>query len=343
MFSDGVSIQQHGSSRKFPELWLLISLITGVAVLTQAFGLSQDWENYVGMFDAIRLDGLHAEGVERIEFGFKWLSAFLVGSTLSNLEVYAVISALSIFMKCAAISSLGKDCFSYLLAMLFYMVCIAPLHEFTQLRAAIAISALFLCYAYLVTGRFFWATVFALVAAGFHLSALLVYPAMVFSALVIRGVIHPTRFRVLFLSLSVFAVVTSVIAFAIAYFEEVFLVVSAYQELGFGDDAVNPLSPSVLLNVGFFSASILFWDSLTPSMRNIVVFQAIGLAVFFATMEFQVVAFRIFELFQAFTPFFVVDGFKNADVRVRLFLVGYVALSLSAYSYIYFFSGKFFL
>jgi hypothetical protein len=332
-----------GQAQRYFGLWLFISMLVPLTVLTQVFGESQDWENYAGMFDAVRSDGLQAEGVERIEIGFKSLSSILIFLSLTNAEVYAVISAISLIIKCAAVNKLSGSRAAFVFGMAFYVVCVAPLHELTQLRAALAITFLFVSYSRVFSGGYIGAVLSAAAAACFHLSASLVFLPLTAVFLFKKGFFEATRLKVVLLGVSVFFVTASAIAIAILYFEDLLLVVSAYQELGFGDEVINPFSPSVLLNVIFLIAGFFLWSDITPNMRCVLAFQAIGTAFFFATLEFQVVAFRVFELFQAFVVFFVVDGVMSRHRRVRGFTYAYAFVALAAYSYIYFFSGNFFL
>lgn len=275
------------STPRYVGLWILVSVISALIVLTQVLGESQDWENYVRMFDAIRVDGLQTEGVERIEIGFKWLSSVLIFLSLTNTEVYAVIAAISLILKCVAVNGVSGSRAAFVFGMVFYLVCVAPLHELTQLRAAMSISFLFLSYWQIVRGGFVSAVLFAAAAAFFHLSALLVFFPLILVFFLRKGFFDATRTKIILLGLAFFFLTASAVAVAIFYLEDLLLVVSAYQQLGFGDEAVNPLSPSVLINIFFFVVGIFLWDDMTSNMRGVLVFQTIGIAVFLQRWIFK--------------------------------------------------------
>lgn len=140
----GPSPTRSRASSWFPLLWAAIIVIFILTVIGEFFGESQDWQNYVNFFDALRASGTGVEGTaERVELGFKLLALSLITFSLSNLSIYAVISAVSLFVKCIAINSFTKKRFVFIIATGFYLVCTAPLHELTQVRAALAISMLF--------------------------------------------------------------------------------------------------------------------------------------------------------------------------------------------------------
>jgi len=331
------------STPRYVGLWILVSMLIALIVLTQVLGESQDWENYSGIFDAIRADGMQAEAVERLEVGFVWVSKLLIDLSFSNLEVYAIFAAASVALKCAAINRFSSGAVAFFLAIIFYLVCFAPLHELTQLRAAVSIALLFYSYALLMSGRVFSAVFFAAVAVVFHLSAVVLYPLFFMVYLCQKGVFAPTRAKAVCLGLGTYVFASLLVASLIAYFGDFLLIAAAYQDLGFGEAAVNPFSPFVLLNLGVVASGLVLWPALTPNMRYIIIFQLAGAAVFFATPGFQVVAFRIYELLQSFLVFFVADGVRSRDLLIRLLTVGFTITSIAAYSYIYFFSGGFFL
>lgn len=328
---------------KFVLLWVFISFSVAAASFFQAFGESQDWENYIRILDSIRAEGLMAEGVERIEIGFKFISAMLIGMSLSNGEIYAVFVAASLLLKCVAVNGVAIDRGAFSWGILFYVVSIAPLHELTQLRAALSISFLFLAYAALINKRIGSVIIASALAAVFHMSALIIFPALLIVYFFEKSLLKITPHGIIYFATGFYFLITAIAALAIAYFEDVFLVVSAYQELGFGDEAVNPFAPSVILTCVFIFGGLILWPDITPNMRYILGFQAIGLSFFFATSVFQVIAFRVLELFQAFTVFFVVEGVRSASCAVRFFSLSFILMALAAYSYIYFFSGRFFI
>jgi hypothetical protein len=329
--------------RWFPWLWLSVGSIVFLVVVTGLFGESKDLENYNTIFESLRVFGREGEDEGRIEIGFKWLSTALIGLLLPNIGVYGVIATFSILVKSIAINAFCSTRSAFFWAVLFMLVCFTPLHELTQLRAAIAIAFLFAAYASLLFDRSWLSILFAAMAVAFHVSAALLFPLFAFVFAVERGFLSLTRIRVLFFGAGIFAACVFLIALLVNSFDDVLLVIEAYQEVGFGDEALNPLSASVVLNVAMLATGLMLWKGLTANMRYVLLFQSVGAAIFYSTMDFQVVAQRVFELLQVFWVFYIADGEQSASPLVRVSTRAFILISVAAYSYIYFFSGRFFL
>jgi hypothetical protein len=157
-----------------------------------------------------------------------------------------------------------------------------------------------------------------------------------------RNVIALTRARAITFGITVFAASTVAIAVLIAYFEEELPIIAAYQELGFGDAPTNPFAPHILLNLAMILTGLVLWDQVSRNMKYVLLFQLTGLGIFYAALDFQVVASRVYDLTQTFWVFFIAEG-ADSDYRpVRFFTQVFVVAAVAAFSYIYFFSGNFF-
>ncbi|MBM4230515.1 MAG: hypothetical protein FJ184_07165 [Gammaproteobacteria bacterium] len=331
-------------ARLFPLVWLIITSAFFLAVIGEFFGESQDWQNYVNLFDALRASGVSVEGTaERVEIGFKLLALSLLALSLSNLSIYAVVSALSLFLKCVVINAFTTRRTTFVIAVGFYFVCVVPLHELTQVRAALAISMLFLAYVFILRRSLFLAIMSAAISVLFHISAVAILPLLLFVFLFERKVITLTRFTIFILALAAYLTVASVVSILLLNLEDILLVVEAYLEEGFGDEKVNPFSATVLLSIAISALALLRWPHLSPNMRYILLFELCGLGVFYATIGFPVIALRLYELSQAFWVLFVVEGLKAEDALLRLSTWMFALLSMGVYGYIYFLGGTFFL
>lgn len=327
----------------FPWLWLLAAATVFFVILAELFGESKDWENYNTIFESLRVFGREGEDEGRIELGFKWLSAALIGLSLPNLLVYAVIAAVSITIKCYAVNFFCQSRAAFAWAIAFMLICFTPLHELTQLRAATAIAVVFLAYAALILGRYWLAALLSSAAIIFHVSSVVLLPAILLLLIFEREIVVLTRAKAILMGSLVYLAGVVLIAIVLDSFGDILLVVSVYQEEGFGFERLNPFSASVVLNTAMTLLGFLLWNSITPNMRYVLLFQTFGTAVFYSTIEFQVVAQRVFELFQVFWIFYVADGEQSEDFFVRYSTRFYVLAAAAAYSYIYFFSGTFFL
>ena len=331
------------SKNYFLPTWFFVAFLGYYVIANSIFGESKDWENYNAMFDGYRINGISGDFEDRIEPGFKLLFFALQGFFTSNIVIYAVIAALSLLVKCYAINSVSGARSVFLLTMAFYLFSFAPLHEATQLRAALAISFLYLSYIALARDRFFLLLLAFFLAVNFHLSALVLAPFLVVFYLFKRGILVLTRAKLFIFSFSIFFLVTTTVSILLLVFGDILLVVSAYQQIGFGDEPANPFSATVLLNIFMIFIGIFYWNDLTKGMQMILVAQAAGAAFFYAALDFQVVAYRVYELIQAFWVFYVADGLRSERFHIRLIVMGFISAAAVAYSYIYFVRDGFFL
>jgi len=328
----------------FPSVWFGVAALILLVVVFRVFGISKDWLNYDDIFDVLRVSGLGdgEEDYERIEIGFKVLALGFIGLSLSNTATYGAIAAIAVFIKCVAMNALARSGTAYFFTICFYLFVFAPLHELTQLRAALAIALLFVSYTLLIREKNLVALAVALAAIAFHISSVIMFPLFVLVFLFQKDVISLTRARAIAFGLAVFAASAVVIAVLIAYFEEELPIVAAYQELGFGDVPTNPLAPHILLNLAMVLTGLVLWERLSRSMRYVLFFQFAGIGVFFATLDFQVVASRVYDLTQTFWVFFIAEGADSEEPPVRFATQVFVLAAVAAFSYIYFFSGNFF-
>jgi hypothetical protein len=328
----------------FPSVWFGVAALVFLVVFFEVFGVSKDWLNYDDMFDVLRVSGLDdgEEDYNRIEIGFKVLALWLIDLSLSNVATYGAIAALAVFVKCVAMNAAARTGTAYFFTILFYLFAFAPLHELTQLRAALAIALLFVGYVSLIEGRNLQATIATTVALAFHISAAVIIPLFILTYLLQRDLIALTRARAVIFGIAVFAASTALIAVLIAYFEEELPIVAAYQELGFGDVPTDPFAPHILINLAMVLTGLALWERISRSMRYVLLFQLAGLGVFFATLEFQVVASRVYDLTQTFWVFFIAAGADSEDSLVSFATQVFVLVAVAAFAYIYFFSGNFF-
>ena len=131
------------------------------------FGESRDYASYESFFEELRPKS-PTEYV-RFEPGFvlaAWVSKFVLfiqlPAYLFALMSVALVVKSSVFMKTTYPT----------LTMLFYLANWFPLHEYTQVRVAMATSLLFLSFNYLFQGKRTWAAATFALAASFHGSAL---------------------------------------------------------------------------------------------------------------------------------------------------------------------------
>lgn len=313
----------------------LIALFVGIGFVFSAFqilGQSPDYQNYEIFFDFLRGQSFRVIGDHRFEFGFTVSSFALTALFSSNAFVYSSLVAASMLAKGWAMSICSPTRFILVIASLVYLVRFFPLHELTQLRAAVAISCLMVSAMLLWRSRPFLGIVASLAAVLFHMSAAAMIPALFFS---------PTKRRqVLLIGLGV-CVATFFTATLTTYFlAEHLAVFRAYQVHGFGDAAPNPLSAALLLDWVMIGFALLMWGSMSTLMKRILFLQIVGMAIFYGSLEYPVIAHRIREIYSVFWVFFIADGLYARNIRWPT--IWFVVASIALYSYLFIFSGDFF-
>lgn len=322
--------------------WFFAAALVFTIITTEVFGEGQDWQNYDSFFDLSRSSGLAADSSERFEIGFRFLSVLLLSLSLSNISVFAAIAALSILTKAAALNVVAKTRLALASALIFNFFCFVPLHEMTQVRAALGIGVLFLGYVCLLRKRMILGFSLLFLAALFHISTVVMIPFFVCIWVFEKKIVAMTRLKSVAIAGLVFVFTLSLIASLFVLFEDFLLIVEAYRVAGFGDDPTNPFSAAILLCIAMCFCGLALWKKQSANMRYILFFQMCGLALFYATLEFPVVAFRLNELVQAFWVFYVADGLNSDDTLVRLSTAGFAIVASAWYSQIYFFSPSFF-
>lgn len=323
-------------------IWLSLSLIVFQLAFYQIPGEAPDWQEYNYFFNLLRTDGLDLLGTSRFEPGFVIVGFYLTVLFSSNLTVFGLIAAISIALKCWAINQFSSSRMVFFVVMLFYLIRFAPLHEFTQLRVACSIAFLFVALVFSWRGKLIASIAACAAALIFHFTSVAIIPLVLLMHLRDRLIQFLSLKNVITLSLAVFVATSFGIKLAVNYFQDIFLVVAMYQQAGFGDEAANPLSTVLLLDWGMIIVGLVLWGRLPPMMRYVLLLELIGRAIFYAAIDFQVVAHRFREMLEVFWVFFVVLGLQQKK-PVKEISVLFVIASFVLYSYLYFFSGKFFL
>lgn len=313
--------------------WLLLSLVVFLIAFYQIPGESRDWQNYDDVFELLRIEGPDTLGISRFEPGFVIVGVLLTKLFSANLAVYGMIAASAMFFKCWVINRFSSQRMIFFFVTLFYLVRFVPLHELTQLR--VACSAAFLLPAFVLLGRGNRLAGLTACAAAlaFHLSAIVIAPFLFIQSC--------SRRTVIVIGAAVFISTLLGVGLFTGYFQDSVAVVRMYQEAGFGDDVPNPLSSGLLLDWGMIVVGLLLWDRLSLPMKHVLLLELVGMAIFYASMDFAVISHRIREYFSVFWIFFVAEGLQQ-ELLVKQISILFVTASLILYSYLFFFSGQFF-
>lgn len=313
--------------------FILFFALTGFLIsVYQILGNSPDYKNYEIFFDLLRQDGFDIIGDYRFEPGFTFFSLILTTLFTSNALVYGWIVAAVLLLKGWAINAYSSTMLVFTVVVIFYFARYYPLHELTQLRAAGAIGFLMIAAIFLWRGNLLHGLLACALAAMFHMSAVAMIPALF---------IYPTK-RWQTISIGVFAFILvfllgDLVTYLLGYRLAVF---AGYQAHGFGDNAPNPLSATLLLDWAIIIIALIMWSKLSLLMKRIVFLQIFGMAIFYGATDFPVVSHRIREFYSVFWVFFVADGLRLKAMRIPT--AGFVMVSIGLYSNLFIFSGAFF-
>jgi hypothetical protein len=327
--------------KPFSGIWVFFSLNIFILILYQILGESPDWQNYNEFFDLLRDHGWGVLATNRFELGFGALSFFLINMFASNLVAYGFIAVTSILIKCWAINQFTSSRLAFLGVMIFYALRFAPLHELTQLRVAFSISLMLLATMLIWRRDSVSAVLACTLAITFHLSAIVLIPFVLLGYFINGCIKLLSRKFIILTGGFVFLVTFYGIELALEYFENSFSVIAMYQDAGFGNETPNLLSPALLMDWSMIFVAIFMWNKLPLMMRYVVFVEIVGMAIFYASIDFQVIAFRLREFFSVFWVFFIAQGLKQ-KYFMRNIVVYFLAINIVLYSYYFFFNSFFF-
>ncbi|PZX40646.1 EpsG-like putative glucosyltransferase [Roseinatronobacter thiooxidans] len=136
VYAESLQHGRHWFSFRTKVSWV-VAVLAGIAAGYQFFGSGRDFFSYVSFYENIRVFG--EQDFSRFEPGFVLVASFF--KLVLNAEVeflLAVLASASLLIKFAIFSAYRRP----FLTILFYLCCWYPLHEYTQIRAAVARSFL---------------------------------------------------------------------------------------------------------------------------------------------------------------------------------------------------------
>ncbi|SFQ11066.1 EpsG family protein [Geopseudomonas sagittaria] len=302
---------------------LLPLIVLGVAFY-QPFGFSPDYFQYEYFFDTLRQDIPGTIETSRFEPAFKYLSSLLVLFFTSDVLVFSLIATIAFSIKLATLNKYACG-YGLLIAITFYTFRILPLHELTQLRAALASSFIVVAFFLSCSDQRKKTFIFLLAASLFHFSTILVAPLIL--ALTFKSLKNP---RTLALAAAIIYITSGlIISIGNQYFPSLQMYETNLRT------SANPLSPVVILEALTAIASLAFWKNLTEPMRRVIILQLFGLAIYYSFIDIPVISSRGRELFSVLWIFFLSD-LVGRSPWVQLLGGAFVATSIALSIYLYF-------
>lgn len=317
-------------SKKNTVIKLLILMSFFISMM-QLFGLSRDYMSYDLFFTNIRSFGFEYIFAQRFEPLFSFISWGLTLFIENNLLVYTIFVFFSLSIKGLAMFSIVPSWHIMLFISMFYFARFFPLHEMTQIRAAIAISFLLLSMKYSFESKKKMSLLFGLTALGFHFSSFIFIPFIYFFRKWEKLEIILLGTLILLLSLCLNQYILRLVA-------EKVQTASFY--ISGGPDVykrINPFNSAVLLDLFMIICGFFFWKKSTVQMRHILFLQIIGLAIFWGFGVFGVFAHRWREMISVFWILYFAQALiMKGMIRWSFGLLGIV--NIFFYSYLTFFS-----
>lgn len=265
---------------------LTLALLLGVAAGYRAFGPGRDFLDYQAVYDTLTIDSYI--GYFRFEPGFLFAAAFskiALGLTYSQFVTVCVAAVL--YLK----FNLLKRYPNPALTTAFYLACWYPLHEYTQLRAAIASTFLLLAADAILQSRWLRFATFVCIAFSFHFASL-------FLALVILIALVLSRYEwwigipVTILTLSSVPIFAY---FMLPYLLTLNPLIDSYLLRGFEFATPNLLAVGNALTTLFIILFCALGVADTRERRFFLLIAAASIIIFVYLLESPVIAHRLKE------------------------------------------------
>lgn len=340
--SDVTSYSKYERHPVFSKTWILVSTSLFLLAIFQLPGKSRDWFAYDIFFTGLRADAVMEIASSRFEPAFIVISTLLVNLLATNIYVYGCIVFFSILIKCLALNKLSVSKNLFLFTIIFYLLRFAALHELTQIRIGCSVSFLYLGFVFACFSKPKMCLLACLGALAFHMSTVVILPFVLLTFYPRFIIFIKSLKNVLFISACIFVTVLLLTKFFVNTLDDLSTAVSIYQAEGFGDDKVNPFGILLILDWVMIFCGIFNWRRLTTVMKYIIFLQLVGMAFFYATMSYEVVAERVRDIFSVFWTFFVYEGLRYKNI-MRSYTFLFLWTCSLFYGYIYFIRPGFFL
>ncbi|TWD86094.1 EpsG-like putative glucosyltransferase [Variovorax beijingensis] len=309
-------------------LTLAIGAAAALVSVLQPFGYSPDYPQYSYFFDQLRSDYLSQLRESRFELGFLHLSYLLTQIFRENVHVYGFFVLIAIGLKVYFAGRFSAKNYAWIF-LVFYFFKFFPLHELTQLRAAMAASLLVVVFYYYSIERYWIALSISLIAIAFHNSAGLVLPFF------LTPMAALTRGRIVLAALIVYVSCYLISDYLVGFLADRIVVFEMYINAGIESRRDAAFSPVFFPEFFLIALSFVCWRDLSGVMKKVLAIEVFGFAVFYGFIDLGVVAVRGRELFSVLWIVFVAQ-FPFAGKKIRAGIVFFVLASVLLSVYLYF-------
>lgn len=307
---------------------IFLAIVCAYIVGTQAFGNTVDWSVYTRYYNTYLFGGRE---YSQLDPAFRVLFSVFAFFSLHLEYVLAILVLVSLLIKFLVLTSLSRSS----LPATLYLFAFFGLHEYTQVRVALALSFIYLFVWLLERGyriRALW-----IVAPLFHMSTL------VFSAVVV--ICRPLRERSFWIKLAVCSGFIFALAGSLHLVSAIFASSNLLNYLNGYDSGRVPKVFSITNLIYVAYAASLLWAGVhrwSKASELIVLAAILAIPAIFAFYSEPVLSDRFKEFFFAFSPI----SFAMAIRRFRrtfkmIFLVASFALFSASSAVVYINNGIF--
>lgn len=297
----------------------LLSICLGFSAGNSLLGLSKDFNAYASVYEDIRLTDAVSEF--RFEPGYvflSWFSKFVLSIDFGIF--YSLLATLSILVK---FSIFGK-CHRPVFTTIFYVCCWYPLHEYTQIRAAVALAICFVAALCLLRWR--WLSFFGaiMLAASFHASALIFAVAMPVAYFLSHFRLAPVAMGVAGGAVILSGIIPAFVAFATRFNS-----LAQGYAANLDGNHVNILSGANILTACLLASLVYARNLKTERDRTFFILALFGLVSAVALQAIPVFSHRIKEMFLVF----LVPLVFNSALTKKTLPQYFFGFGLSAWSF----------
>lgn len=262
----------------------------GIAAGFRNFGLGRDYIGYLETYNDIRASD--ALDVVRFEPGFVfsiWVAKFALGVKFQTF--LSVLAGAALLVKFKVFSQHRRP----ILTNLFYLCCWYPLHEYTQIRAAVSLAFCLLASKFFFRRQFVAFALMMALAVSFHASALLVAAALPGSYFLSRFHLPVVIATLMAITVGLGAINTSVFSLASNFNPLVDNYVATRD-----DSQVNILSGINVLTVGLLGSILLSGSLKSRRDTTFFILAIVALASVVVFLATPVFSHRIKEMLMVF-------------------------------------------
>ena len=265
-------------------LYFIAVIVLSLLVSFRIFGTDNDYQSYVNFYNNISSSFVNES---RFEPGFFFIS--YVTKEILGLPIFYLlflVSFLSLYIKFKIIRINNH----WLFFAFLYLISMALYHEFTQIRAAIALAFSFLALANKSEGKTLKASVLLVMAVLFHYSMLFIFVVFLLPESWLRKDLLANK-KILLHS----CIVVAIAYFSMNFFVSHIPILQLYYERA-DTESFNFISVRVLVLIPVLLFGLISYSEFNSFEKRCYLLSLIGMLVIPVTSFIPTLASRLFEM-----------------------------------------------